>query len=199
MPMPSVRPTATTLKFGDRFLADEVQDAGFGVCDRTVWKICAAGGWWSSCGKKKMRTTAKLTTPAHDDLVRRDFSARRPNQLWLHRHHRTRHCKRHALRVCHQGRLLQPDRRLLDRSPDEGAPCRPSDRECRRTPGGRRRLHSAHRPRQPIPSPEGPPHACSSPHGRLDGPGGISRRQRRHGELLCAAAKERAQPPQLVD
>ena len=70
-------------EFGYRFLADEVRDAGFTVCERTVWKICSANGWWSVFGKKKARKTAKVSTPAHDDLVRRQFEAEVPNQLWL--------------------------------------------------------------------------------------------------------------------
>lgn len=70
-------------EFGYRFLADEVTDAGFSACERTVWKICSANGWWSSFGKKKARKSTKVNTPAHDDLVRRDFSASAPNELWL--------------------------------------------------------------------------------------------------------------------
>jgi len=32
-------------EFGYRFLADEVRQAGFDVCDRTVWRICRDMGW----------------------------------------------------------------------------------------------------------------------------------------------------------
>ena len=67
-------------EFGYRFLADEVHDAGFEVCERTVWKICSTNGWWSVFGKKKARKTAKVNTPAHDDLVRRQFEAEVPNR-----------------------------------------------------------------------------------------------------------------------
>jgi putative transposase len=70
-------------EFGYRFLADEVREAGHAVCDRTVWKICRDNGWWSSFGKSKNRKTGKPGTPAHDDLVRRDFRADVPNMLWL--------------------------------------------------------------------------------------------------------------------
>jgi putative transposase len=70
-------------EFGYRFLADEVRDAGFRVCDRTVWKICAAGGWWSVFGKKRARRSGTSTAPAHEDLVHRDFRATAPNRLWL--------------------------------------------------------------------------------------------------------------------
>ncbi len=71
-------------EFGYRFLADEVHDNGFEACERTVWRVCSQNGWWSSFGKKKPRKkTAKVHTPAYDDLVRRQFSADAPNHLWL--------------------------------------------------------------------------------------------------------------------
>jgi transposase InsO family protein len=70
-------------EFGYRFLTDEVRDAGFEVCERTVWKICAANGWWSVFGKKKRGKKAKVGAPAHDDLVQRAFTAPAANQLWL--------------------------------------------------------------------------------------------------------------------
>jgi len=70
-------------EFGYRFLTDEVRDAGFAVCERTVWRICAENGWWSVFGKPKTRKSSKPGTPAHDDLVRRVFTASEPNQIWL--------------------------------------------------------------------------------------------------------------------
>ena len=70
-------------EFGYRFLADEVKDSGFRACERTIWKVCSTNGWWSSFGKKKTRKKAKVHTPAHDDLVRRRFSAGALDQLWL--------------------------------------------------------------------------------------------------------------------
>ncbi len=70
-------------EFGYRFLCDEVRDAGFVVCERTVWRICSEMGWWCRFGKPKRSKGAKPGTPAHDDLVRRVFTAPEPNQLWL--------------------------------------------------------------------------------------------------------------------
>jgi len=70
-------------EFGYRFLCDEVRDAGFSVSERTAWKLCSTNGWWSVFGKKKARKAGKVTTPAHEDLVRRDFHAGAPNELWL--------------------------------------------------------------------------------------------------------------------
>jgi putative transposase len=70
-------------EFGYRFLADEVRQAGHEVCDRTVWRICRDNGWWSAFGKPRRRKGRRPGTPAHDDLVRRNFTANGPNRLWL--------------------------------------------------------------------------------------------------------------------
>ncbi len=70
-------------EFGYRFLADEARTAGHVVCDRTVWRICRDHRWWSVFGKPKRYKGAKPGTPAHDDLVKRDFTATAPNRLWL--------------------------------------------------------------------------------------------------------------------
>ena len=69
-------------EFGYRFLADEVRAVGHDVCDRTVWKVCRDNGWWSVFGKKKTKKS-KPGAPAHDDLVKRDFTAAGPDELWL--------------------------------------------------------------------------------------------------------------------
>ena len=70
-------------EFGYRFLFDEATDAGRVVSERTVWRICSDNGWWSVFGKKKRGKKAKIGVPAHDDLVRRDFTAMGRNLLWL--------------------------------------------------------------------------------------------------------------------
>ena len=70
-------------EFGYRLLADEAREAGHKRCDRTVWRICADNGWWSVFGKKRGKNGKKPGPPAHDDLVKRDFTATGPNQLWL--------------------------------------------------------------------------------------------------------------------
>ena len=71
-------------EFGYRFLADEARDAGESMADRTAWRICSANGWFSRFGKKPKRSRGKKAgPPVHDDLVRRDFTADTPNQLWL--------------------------------------------------------------------------------------------------------------------
>ena len=70
-------------EFGYRFLADEVRLAGHKVCDRTVWRICSTNRWWASFTKKKNRKTSRPAAVDHDDLVRRDFTAKEPNTVWL--------------------------------------------------------------------------------------------------------------------
>ncbi|GAA2533123.1 hypothetical protein GCM10010201_35790 [Pilimelia columellifera subsp. columellifera] len=71
-------------EFGYRFLADEAAAAGQPMADRTAWRICSGNGWWSAFGKRKRRGRGgKVGPPVHDDLVRRDFTADGPNQLWL--------------------------------------------------------------------------------------------------------------------
>jgi transposase InsO family protein len=70
-------------EFGYRFLADEVRAAGWDVSDRVVWRICRDMGWWSVFGKPKPRKASKPGTPAHDDLVRRQFTADAPNEIWV--------------------------------------------------------------------------------------------------------------------
>ena len=72
-------------EFGYRFLADEVRqlDDHAEVSDRVVWRICRDHGWWSRFGKPKRSKGVKPGTPAHDDLVQRNFTAAAPNELWL--------------------------------------------------------------------------------------------------------------------
>ena len=107
-------------EFGYRFLADEARQAGHTVCDRTVWRICRDNGWWSVFGKSHTRKRGQPGTPAHDDLVRRDFTADVPNRLWLAdlTEHHTLEGKSLPLR--HQGLLFEPHRRLVHRLADEG-------------------------------------------------------------------------------
>jgi putative transposase len=72
-------------EFGYRFLADEARAAGHDACDRTMWRVCSDNGWWSAFGKKQRRAKRSKVgkTPAHPDLVHRDFTAAAPNRLWL--------------------------------------------------------------------------------------------------------------------
>jgi len=47
-----------------------------------VWRLCSQEQLWSVFAKKR-GLSRKAGPPVHDDLVERDFTAERPNQLWL--------------------------------------------------------------------------------------------------------------------
>jgi transposase InsO family protein len=53
------------------------------MAERTVWRICSDNGWWSSFGKRRRGKKTRVGAPAHDDLVRREFTAPGPNRVWL--------------------------------------------------------------------------------------------------------------------
>ena len=74
--------------FGYRLLVDEARHAGHPMADRTGWRICSANGWFSVFGKPKRGKRAKVGAPAHEDRVRRQFSAQAPNVLWPVGYHR---------------------------------------------------------------------------------------------------------------
>lgn len=71
-------------EFGHRLLADEAKTSGEAMADRTAWRICHDNQWFSVFGQRTARGSSIRPGPAvHDDLVQRDFTADRPNQLWL--------------------------------------------------------------------------------------------------------------------
>jgi putative transposase len=68
--------------FGYRFIADELERAGFTASERRVWRLCSEQEIFCSFSKRSM--SSKRPGPAvHDDHVQRDFSATRPNEVWL--------------------------------------------------------------------------------------------------------------------
>ena len=68
--------------YGYRLLADEARRAGEAGCNRAVWRICRDQQWWSAFGRRRGKNGKKPGPPAHDDRVRRDFTADKPNELW---------------------------------------------------------------------------------------------------------------------
>jgi transposase InsO family protein len=69
--------------FGYRFIADEIEaEAGISASERRVWRLCSEQKIWSVFSKKR-GLNRKAGPPVHDDLVQREFTAERPNQLWL--------------------------------------------------------------------------------------------------------------------
>lgn len=68
--------------FGYRFLTDEVRHAGTVVGERRVWKLCRDQRLYSTTSRKGR--AGKRPGPAvHDDLVQRNFTAPRPNAVWV--------------------------------------------------------------------------------------------------------------------
>ena len=155
-----------------------------GVADLPRQRLVVERSANPSAGKK-----ASPGTPAHDDLVRRDFTADAPNLLWLAdiTEHRTGEGKLYccAIKDVFSNRIVgwAIDRRMKARlvvAAIEMAVARRGDvAGCI--------LHSDRgsqfRSRKVAPRP-GPPR-----HGRLHGPSRLRRRQRRHGIVLRPPAK----------
>jgi transposase InsO family protein len=71
-------------EFGYRFIADELLDAGHVAGERRVWRLCSQQQVFSTTVPKGRKGKGKGPGPAvHDDLVQRNFSAPRPNEVWL--------------------------------------------------------------------------------------------------------------------
>jgi transposase InsO family protein len=69
--------------FGYRFTADELaSERGITASENRVHRLCSSHGIFSILHRKK-RGSRRPGPAVHDDLVRRDFSATRPNELWL--------------------------------------------------------------------------------------------------------------------
>lgn len=188
-------------EFGYRLLGDEAREAGHQACDRTVWRLRAAGGWWSVFGKNRGKNGKKAGPPAHEDLVNRDFTAEAPNALWLTdiTEHRTGEGKVYlcAIKDVYSNRIVGYS--ISDRM--KVVPRRECAQLRRRQPRHQRcrrgRVCGPQRPGQSISFPEIPGRAAPPRPGRIHGPGRLRRRQRRHGIVLRAAAEERPGPPPL--
>ena len=71
-------------EFGYRFLADEVAGAGLIAGERRIWRLCSQQKLWSTTVRKGRRGAGKSPGPAvHDDHVQRNFTAQRPDQVWV--------------------------------------------------------------------------------------------------------------------
>jgi putative transposase len=68
--------------FGYRFIADELPAHGNTAGDNRGARLCSQQRIWSVFAKKR-GLNRKPGPPVHDDLVERQFTAERPNQLWL--------------------------------------------------------------------------------------------------------------------
>jgi transposase InsO family protein len=68
--------------FGYRFIADELATRGIAAGENRVQRLCSQQQIWSVFAKKR-GCSRKAGPPVHDDLVQRQFTAERPDQLWL--------------------------------------------------------------------------------------------------------------------
>lgn len=69
--------------FGYRFISDEIEaESGLLASERRVWRLCSDQRLWSVFSKKR-GLNRKAGPPVHDELVLRNFTASKLNQLWL--------------------------------------------------------------------------------------------------------------------
>ena len=69
-------------EFGYRLLCDQAAERGLVMSERTAWKLCNSAGIKAKIVRKGPKASKSL--PAiHDDLVQRNFTAVKPNQVWL--------------------------------------------------------------------------------------------------------------------
>jgi transposase InsO family protein len=69
-------------EFGYRFITDELEaEYGIRASENRVQRLCRQHGIYSVLARRKRRG-GKPAPAVHDDLVRRDFGAMRPDELW---------------------------------------------------------------------------------------------------------------------
>ncbi len=69
-------------EFGYRFIADELQQQGVSASRNHVQRLCNLQKLFSAHARKR-GAGRRPGPPVHDDLVRRKFTAEKPNALWL--------------------------------------------------------------------------------------------------------------------
>ena len=70
-------------EFGYRFIADELEAAGHVVGERRVWRVCSQAQVFSATVRKGRKGKGRPGPAVHDDLVQRNFTADRPNAVWV--------------------------------------------------------------------------------------------------------------------
>jgi len=68
--------------FGCRFIADELAARGLAAGENRMARLCSQQRIWSVFARKR-GLSRKVGPPVHGDLVSRQFTAARRNQLWL--------------------------------------------------------------------------------------------------------------------
>ena len=67
---------------GYRFITDELKEKGLSCSENRVWRLCSAQRVWSNHAKKR-GLNRRPGPPVHDDLVQREFTATKANELWI--------------------------------------------------------------------------------------------------------------------
>lgn len=67
---------------GYRVLADDIHDLGYRISERRVWRLCKNAGIQSVISSRKKRNR-QAGAPVGDDLVQRQFTAKKINEKWL--------------------------------------------------------------------------------------------------------------------
>jgi transposase InsO family protein len=67
---------------GYRFITDELAGRGITASRNRVNRLCTVARIWSAHSRKR-GVNRKPGPPVHDDLVTREFTAARPNELWF--------------------------------------------------------------------------------------------------------------------
>ena len=70
-------------EFGYRFIADELERAGYETGESRVQRLCREHRIWSTTTKKGRRHAKTPGPGVHDDHVQRDFNAPAPDVIWL--------------------------------------------------------------------------------------------------------------------
>jgi len=176
--------------FGYRFISDELADAGHRASERRVWRVCSEQGIWSVFAKKR-GLNRKAGPPVHDDLVDRDFTADRPDQLWLTdiTEHRTTEGKLYccAIKDVWSNRIVGYS--MEDRMTASLAVSALRNAIGLRHPVGTTVVHSDRGSSVPVQGVR-PDLEAQRPH-RVDGPGRGLRRQRLDGVVLLAPPEQR--------
>jgi putative transposase len=184
-------------EFGDRFITDELAEVGITADRKRVNRLCTQQRRWSIHSRMR-RLSRRPGPPVRGDLVERQFTAARPDELWLTdtTEHPTGEGKLYLSAIqdaCSNGILgysmnsRMTSQLAVDALTNACALRRPVDivvHSDRRSPIPLARL----RPRSTRPRPA-----------RLDGPRRCLRRQCRHGVGLLVAAEQRPQPRLLAD
>jgi putative transposase len=189
--MQPARSTPTTPVFGYRFITDELaSEHGITASENRVHRLCGAHGIFSVLARKKGRG-ARPGEPVHEDLVRRAFGARSPNELWFTdiTEHPTAEGKLYlcAVKDAFSGRIVGYS--MDHRMKASLAVAALRNAIGLRSPAGTL-VHSDRGKSVPIGEVRAPA-ARRRPH-RVDGSHRDLRRQRRHGVVLRAAPEERA-------